>query len=67
MNRYAVINSANIVVNMVLWDGISDWTPGNDVDGNPLTAVPDTDPSTANYGLLYKNGAFVPSIPTLKE
>ena len=59
MNRYAVINSANIVVNMVLWDGTSDWTPGNDADGNPLTVVPDTDPPTANNGLLYQNGKFI--------
>jgi len=54
MNRYAVINSANIVVNMALWDGVTEWNPGIDSDGNPLTAVPDTDPPTANYGLVYQ-------------
>ena len=59
MNKYALINSANIVVNMCLWDGITEWNPGNDNDGNPLTAVPDTDPPTANYGLLYQDGQFV--------
>ena len=56
MNRYAVINSENIVVNMALWDGITEWNPGNDSDGNPLTAVLDTDPPTANYGLVYQVG-----------
>ena len=64
MNRYVVINSENIVVNMVLWDGITEWNPGNDSDGNPLTAVLDTEPPTANYGLVYQDssegGTFTP-------
>lgn len=25
--RWAVIDSNNIVVNVVIWDGVSDWTP----------------------------------------
>lgn len=57
MNRYAVINSANIVVNVCLWDGVTEWTPGNDDDGNPLTVVLDTDQPTASYGLLYQDGS----------
>jgi hypothetical protein len=65
MNRYVVINNENIVVNMCLWDGITEWNPGSDDNGNPLTAVLDTDPPTANYGLLYQDGAFVPAPPTL--
>lgn len=27
MNRYAVINSANKVVNIIKWDGVSPWSP----------------------------------------
>jgi len=53
MNRYAVINSANIVVNVCLWDGVTEWTPGNDDDGNPLTVVLDTDPPSAQIGYSY--------------
>jgi hypothetical protein len=26
--RYAVIDSNNYVVNIVLWDGVSEWSPG---------------------------------------
>jgi len=66
MNRYVVINNLNIVVNMCLWDGVTEWTPGNDADGNPLTAVLDTNPPTANYGLLYQNGKFITPPSTSK-
>lgn len=24
---YALVNSENIVVNIILWDGVSQWTP----------------------------------------
>jgi len=27
MNKYALIKSQNIIENTVLWDGISSWTP----------------------------------------
>jgi hypothetical protein len=27
MARYAVINSENVVVNVIIWDGISPWSP----------------------------------------
>lgn len=27
MNTYAIIDSSNIVVNCIVWDGISEWTP----------------------------------------
>jgi hypothetical protein len=27
MNRYAVINASNIVVNIIKWDGKSLWSP----------------------------------------
>ena len=26
--RYAVIDSNNYVVNIALWDGVSEWSPG---------------------------------------
>ena len=51
---------------MCLWDGVTEWTPGNDADGNPLTAVLDTNPPTANYGLLYQNGKFITPPSTSK-
>ena len=72
MARYAVINNANIVTNVAEWDGVTPWTP-NDyqaVDANgvpvgdptPQTAVPDTDPPTAQIGYSYNpgDGTFTP-------
>jgi len=70
--RYAIINNANVVTNNTLWDGVTPWTP-NDyqaVDENaipvgdptPQTAVPDTDPPTAQIGYTYNSaeGTFSP-------
>ena len=52
-NTYAVINQSNIVTSLVWWDGQGAWSPDPDVDGNPQTAVPDTDPPTAQVGFIY--------------
>lgn len=31
MNSYAIVNkTTNIVVNMTVWDGISEWHPGDE-------------------------------------
>jgi hypothetical protein len=27
MNRYAVINASYVVVNIIKWDGVSQWSP----------------------------------------
>jgi len=74
-NRYAVINNVNLVTNVVLWDGVTPWTPPDyqpvDADGNPVgdptpqTAVPDTDPPTAQIGYTYNStdGTFSPPPP----
>ena len=70
MARYAVINNANVVTRVTFWDEVSPWTPEDyqpmDADGNPLsdptpqTAVPDTDPPTAQIGYTYNpaDGTF---------
>ena len=69
-NRYAVINIFNVVTNVTIWDGQSEWTPDYyqafDAEGVPVggptpqTAVPDTDPPTAQIGFVYKSadGSF---------
>jgi hypothetical protein len=70
MSRYAAITADNIVRSVYLWAGSSDWTPPpyqpTDVDGDPVgdsqptTAVPDTDPPTAQIGYTYNpaDGTF---------
>jgi hypothetical protein len=72
MSRYAVINNANVVTNITNWDGVTPWEPMPyqpvDADGNPVgdptpqTAVPDTDPPTAQIGYTYNpaDGTFTP-------
>jgi hypothetical protein len=72
MNRYAIVNSFNVVTNIAIWDGESEWIPNDyqefDVDGivvgdpSPQTAVLDTDPPTARIGFLYNavDGTFGP-------
>jgi len=36
--RYVVVNEDGEVVNMVLWDGVTDWHPGEG-----LRAIPETE------------------------
>ena len=52
-NTYAVINQSNIVTSLTWWDGQGAWYPDPDTDGTPQTAVPDTDPPTAQIGFIY--------------
>jgi hypothetical protein len=61
-NTYAVINQSNIVTSLVWWDGEGAWFPDPDTDGTPQTAVPDTDPPTAQIGFKYNSetGQFSP-------
>ena len=72
MARYVVINNANVVTRVTFWDEVSPWTPedyqptdANGVpvgDPTPQTAVPDTDPPTAQIGYSYNpgDGTFTP-------
>jgi hypothetical protein len=63
MARYAVINLSNVITNMVDWNGnLETWAPYPDIDGTPQTAVPDTDPPTAQIGYSYNpgDGTFTP-------
>lgn len=54
--RYAVIDAGGIVVNIILWDGVSPYDPGAG-----LTLVPDTDPPAAQIGGTHnQDGTFSP-------
>ena len=78
MNRYAIINTSNIVTNITVWDGETEWTPNNyqEFDENgcavgdptPQTAVLDTDPPTAQIDYIYNatDGTFLP-VPAIIE
>jgi len=71
MNRSATITSDNIVRGVYLWDGDSFDSPpyapvdvygAPTADPQPTTAVPDTDPPTAQIGYIYNpaDGSFGP-------
>ena len=73
--RYAIINQSNIVTGVALWDGVSAWTPPDyaplDAQGVPIqgaaspqTAVPDTDPPSANVGATYDPISKTFTMPT---
>ena len=59
MARYAVIDANNIVQNICIWDGVTEWSPP---EGQ--TAVLDTDPPTAELSYIYDpaTGTFSPPV-----
>jgi hypothetical protein len=67
MATYAVINQSNIVTSLVWWDGEGAWFPDPDVDDAPQTVAIDTDPPTAQIGMIYNpvDGTF--SLPIIEE
>lgn len=42
MGRFAVVDDDGLIVNVVVWDGVSDWSPG---DGVRPVEVPDGKPA----------------------
>ena len=54
MKEWAVVENG-IVVNVVLWDGISEWHAGEDQE--VIEVVGD---SQAGIGWIYSGGVFVP-------
>ena len=62
---YAVV-SDGLVVNVIVWDGVQDYTPA---DGLTLVALPYTEDEdgarryTAGIGWTYRNGEFVDERP----
>jgi hypothetical protein len=51
--NYALVNSANLVINIIVWDGGSDWQPPVGCQAVALTG-------NAGIGWTYANGVFIP-------
>jgi|NOAtaT_7_FD_contig_31_7043877_length_310_multi_2_in_0_out_0_2 hypothetical protein len=53
---YALINSENVVVNMVLWDGVTPWTPPDGCTPIKINSQP------CDIGWIYdpQTGTFSP-------
>jgi hypothetical protein len=54
MKNYAVIDSSNTVINIVVWDGLPPWTPPQD-----CIAVVLPEDSNVSIGWTYVNGEFI--------
>jgi hypothetical protein len=54
MKNYAIIDSTNTVINVVVWDGKPPWTPP---DGCIAVAIPKD--SSAGIGGTYVDGEFI--------
>lgn len=52
-STYAIVNSSGEIVNIILWDGQSDWTPPPDCQAIQSDA--------AQIGGTYLNGVFSPA------
>jgi len=61
MKRYAIINSDNVVENVVLWDEVSQWSPP---EGRSMIKVEDV---VCGIGWVYDNGNFTDPTPQLEE
>lgn len=55
--RYAVLDLQNVVVNMVMWDGVSLYNPG---EGLRLVLI-DNNPSVWIGSTQQPDGSFAPS------
>lgn len=49
--NYAVIDPSGLVVNVILWDGVSEWQPPDGHQAVPLTK--------GGIGWTYVNGQFI--------
>ena len=54
MARYAVLNADNIVVNVIEWDGVTPYDPG---EGLTLQFVP-----TVDIGRVWDGNDYVPPV-----
>lgn len=52
---YAIIDGSHTVINIIRWDGASEYDPG---EGNSLVVVPDD--IQIEVGWTYTDGVFLP-------
>ena len=58
--EYAIINSENIVVNAIIWDGETPWSPPEGHTAILLTGF-------AGIDWSYVNGEFIPPLDNLSS
>lgn len=62
MRKHAIIDSNNVVENIILWDGTSEWRPP---EGKTLVEVEEI---FCGPGWIYENGVFTePPPPPVEE
>lgn len=62
-NRYAVIDENNLAVNFILWDGVSEYDPGEGLRCVPLVV------EKYGFGWIYdpETGAFTDPNPPVEQ
>lgn len=59
VKNWAVIDSSNIVINLINWDGETQWLSPENTYVVDLTGIE----NTPSFGWTYENGIFVPPTP----
>jgi len=59
MQRYALINSQNIVENIAFWDGVSEWTPPKNMICINVENI------ECDIGSIYNGSTFVKPEPVV--
>jgi hypothetical protein len=54
MKNYAIVDSETNVINIIVWDGLTEWTPP---EGCIVVAIPEG--SSAGVGSFYIDGKFI--------
>lgn len=54
MKNYAIIDATNIVINVIVWDGLPPWTPPS---GCIAVEIPEG--NNAGIGWTYVDGEFI--------
>ncbi|HEY7822965.1 MAG TPA: hypothetical protein VIG24_09040 [Acidimicrobiia bacterium] len=68
--HYGVVDGDGLVVNVVVWDGVSDYEPGEGLTLVPLPYTEDEDGTrhyTGGIGWDYVDGEFVDNRPVEEE
>ena len=54
MKKYAIVDSETNVINIIVWDGLTEWTPP---EGCIAVVIPEG--SSAGVGAFYIDGEFI--------
>ena len=61
VKKYAILNSNNVAINFVVWDGVTPFDYGVS-QGNQIVIMPENFPENTSYSIgdIFVDGTFVP-------